>query len=163
MSRQPGRPAPALERVAKWRADRPAFYDQGPVRNRHLISGKEAKVDGKPAYSSAVVAGNTIYLAGAVSGRDAAGNVIGRGDIEAQAVAVYENLKETLASAGATFADLTKITVFATKLEYRAKIGEVRARYIAQPPPASTFVVVSSLADPEFLVEIEGIAVIDNG
>ena len=102
-----------------------------------------------------------MYLAGAVSGRDAAGNVIGRGDIEAQTVAVYENLKETLASAGATFADLVKITVFATKLEYRGKIGEVRARYIEQPPPASTFVVVASLADPDFLVEIEGIAVID--
>jgi 2-iminobutanoate/2-iminopropanoate deaminase len=130
------------------------------MTNRHLISGKEAKADGKPAYSSAVVAGDTIYLAGAVSGRDASGNVIGRGDIEAQTVAVFESLKETLASAGATFADLVKITVFATKLEYRAKIGEVRARYIAQPPPASTFVVVASLADPDFLVEIEGIAVI---
>jgi enamine deaminase RidA (YjgF/YER057c/UK114 family) len=129
------------------------------VANRHLISGKEAKVDGKPAYSSAVVAGDTIYLAGAVSGRDPAGNVIGRGDIEAQTVAVFESLKETLASAGATFADLTKITVLATKLEYRAKIGEVRTRYFSQPPPASTFVVISSLADPDFLVEIEGVAV----
>ena len=128
--------------------------------NRHVISGKEAKVDGKPAYSSAVVAGNTIYLAGAVSGRDASGNVIGRGDIEAQTVGVFESLKETLASAGATFADLTKITVFATKLDYRAKIGQVRARYIPEAPPASTFVVVASLADPDFLVEIEGIAVI---
>ena len=131
------------------------------MKNRHLITGHEAKVDGKPAYSSAVVSGNTIYLAGAVSGRDGAGNVIGRGDIEAQTVAVFEGLKETLGSAGATFADLTKITVFATKLEYRAKIAEVRARYIPQPPPASTFVVVASLADPDFLVEIEGIAVID--
>ena len=133
------------------------------MKNRHLISGKEAKIGGLPAYSSAVVAGNTIYLAGAVSGRDAAGNVIGRGDIEAQTVAVFESLKETLASASATFADLVKITVFATKLEYRAKIGEVRTRYISQPPPASTFVVVASLADPDFLVEIEGVAVIDKG
>jgi enamine deaminase RidA (YjgF/YER057c/UK114 family) len=129
------------------------------MRNRHLISGKESKVNGKPAYSSAVVAGNTIYLAGAVSGRDAAGNVIGRDDIEAQTVAVFESLKETLASAGATFADLTKLTVFATKLEYRAKIGEVRGRYISGEPPASTFVVITSLADPDFLVEIEGVAV----
>ena len=129
------------------------------MKNRHLISGKESKVDGKPAYSSAVVAGDTIYLAGAVSGRDAAGGVIGRGDIEAQTVAVFESLKETLASVGATFADLTKLTVFATKLEYRAKIGEVRRRYISGEPPASTFVVVTSLADPDFLVEIEGVAV----
>lgn len=127
--------------------------------NRHVISGREATIDGKPAYSSAVVAGDTIYLAGAVSGRDASGAVIGRGDIEAQTVAVFESLKDTLASVGATFGDLTKITVFATKLEYRAKIGEVRRRYVEQPPPASTFLVVSSLADPDFLVEIEGIAV----
>jgi 2-iminobutanoate/2-iminopropanoate deaminase len=132
------------------------------VKSRHLLSGKEAKVNGKPAYSSAVVAGNTIYLAGAVSGRDAAGDVIGRGDVEAQTVAVFESLKETLASAGATFVDLVKITVFTTKLEYRAKIGEVRARYILEAPPASTFVVVSSLADPDFLVEIEGIAITDH-
>jgi enamine deaminase RidA (YjgF/YER057c/UK114 family) len=127
--------------------------------NRHIITGKEAKTDGKPSYSSAVVAGDTIYLAGAVSGRDAAGDVIGKGDIEAQTVAVFENLKATLASAGATFADLTKITVYATKLEYRATIGQIRSRYITQPPPASTFVVIESLADPAFLVEIEGIAV----
>jgi enamine deaminase RidA (YjgF/YER057c/UK114 family) len=128
--------------------------------NRHIISGKEARIDGKPAYSSAVVAGNTVYLAGAVSGRDEAGNVIGRGDIETQVVAVYENLKKTLGSVGATFADLVKITVYATKLEYRTKIAEVRSRYVPQPPPASTFVVISSLADPDFLVEIEGIAVL---
>ncbi len=129
--------------------------------NRHIISGHEAKTpDGKPAYASAVVAGNTIYLAGATSGRDSQGNVVGRGDIEAQTVAVYESLKKTLASAGATLADLTKITVFATKLEYRQKIGEVRGRYVPQPPPASTFVVITSLADPDFLVEVEGVAVV---
>lgn len=130
------------------------------VTSRHIITGKEAKTDGKPAYSSAVVAGDTIFLAGAVTGRDAAGNVIGKGDIEAQSVAVFESLKATLASAGATFADLTKITIYATKLEYRATIGQVRSRYITQPPPASTFVVIESLADPDFLVEVEGIAVI---
>ena len=129
------------------------------TQNRHFIRGNEAKLDGRPAYSSAVVAGDTIYLAGAVSGRDSAGNVVGRGDIERQTIAVFEHLKATLGLLDATFADLTKITIFATKLEYRAKIGEVRSRYIPQPPPASTFVVVSSLADPDFLVEIEGIAV----
>ena len=52
------------------------------MKNRHLISGREATVGGKPAYSSAVIAGETIYLAGAVSGRDASGDVIGRADIE---------------------------------------------------------------------------------
>ena len=130
------------------------------MSNRHVITGIESLVNGKPAYSAAVVAGNTIYLAGHVSGRDAQGQVIGKGDIEAQTVAVYEGLKKTLAECGATFADVTKVTVYTTKLEYRAKIGEVRQRYVAQPPPASTFVVITSLADPDFLVEIEAIAVV---
>jgi 2-iminobutanoate/2-iminopropanoate deaminase len=119
------------------------------MANRHVVSGKESKMaDGNPAYSSAVVSGNTIYLAGVTSGRDANGQVVGRGDIEKQVIAT-----------GATFADLTKVTVFATKPEYRAKIGEIRARYFSQPPPASTFVVISGLADPDFLVEIEATAV----
>src|SRR5207245_11394404 len=101
----------------------------------------------------------TSCLCGRGSGRDSAGSVGGKGDIEAQTAAVFDSLKATLASAGRTSADLTKITVYATKLEYRATIAQVRSRYIPQPPPASTFVVIASLADPDFLVEIEGIAV----
>ncbi len=130
------------------------------MSDRHIILGTEALTGGKPAYSSAVVAGDTIYVAGHVSGRDAQGQVIGKGDIEAQAIAVYEGLKRTLTECGAGFGDITKVTVYATKLEYRAKIGDIRQRYISQPPPASTFVVVSSLADPDFLVEIEAVAVL---
>jgi 2-iminobutanoate/2-iminopropanoate deaminase len=130
------------------------------MANRHVVSGKESKMaDGNPAYSSAVVSGNTIYLAGVTSGRDANGQVVGKGDIEKQVIAVMENIKSVLTATGATFADLTKVTVFATKPEYRAKIGEIRARYFSQPPPASTFVVISGLADPDFLVEIEATAV----
>jgi 2-iminobutanoate/2-iminopropanoate deaminase len=130
------------------------------MANRHVISGKESKMaDGRLSYSSAVVSGNTIYLAGCTSGRDASGQVVGKGDIEAQAIAVMENIKSVLTAAGATFADITKVTVFATKAEYRAKIGEVRSRYFSQPPPASTFVVISGLADPDFMVEIEATAV----
>src|SRR5213593_646118 len=102
--------------------------------NHHVITGQEAKLDGKPAYSSAVVAGDTIYLAGATSGRDAAGSVVGRGDIEAQTIAVFESLKRTLATAGATFSDLTKITVLATKLEY---LGEDRGGPLALPSAAT--------------------------
>ena len=130
------------------------------MTNRHLISGKEAKVDGKPGYSSAVVAGNTIFLAGAVSGRDAAGNVIGGSDIEAQTVALFESLEETLASAGAAFADLVKITVYITDPRYREAVGEVRRRYIGNELPASTLVVVAGLANPDYLLEIEGVAVV---
>jgi reactive intermediate/imine deaminase len=112
-----------------------------------------------PSYSHVVKAGNTVYLAGQIS-QDANGKVVGKGDISAQATQVFENLGKALAAAGATFADLVKITVFITDPRYREPVGEVRSKYLASDLPASTLVVVSGLASPDFLLEIEGIAVV---
>ncbi|MBI4640759.1 MAG: RidA family protein [Candidatus Tectomicrobia bacterium] len=112
-----------------------------------------------PTYSHVVKAGNTVYFAGQVA-QDAQGNLVGVGDVEAQAVRVFENLKLALASVNATFGDLVKITVFVTDPRFREKVGEVRARYLKEPFPASTFLVVSGLARPELLLEIEATAYI---
>ncbi len=133
------------------------------MANKHIITGTESLVGGLPGYSAAVIAGRTVYVAGQTAGRDADGNVVGRDDILTQATAVYENLRTALERAGASFEDVTKITVFATRPEYRQTLGEVRARFMPQPPPASTFVVITALADPDFLCEVEAIAVINGG
>jgi 2-iminobutanoate/2-iminopropanoate deaminase len=101
-----------------------------------------------------------VYLAGHGPGRDADGNIVGRGDIEAQAIACFERLKKTLSAAGATFDDIVKMTVFTTKADLRPKVREVRMRYMRQPPPASTSVIITGLAHPDMLVEIEAIAVV---
>jgi len=110
-------------------------------------------------YSHAVKVGNTIYVSGQVA-LDRDGRLVGKGDIEAQAVQVFENLRAVLAAAGASLDDVVKLTTYATHFSYRPKITEVRSRYFQQVP-ASTFVVVTSLADPDLLVEIEAIAVTD--
>lgn len=110
-----------------------------------------------PTYSHVVRAGGTIHIAGQVA-QDARGNLVGRGDIEAQAVQVFENLKQCLASVGASFDDVVKITVFVTDARFREKVGEVRERYLKPPFPASTFLVVAGLGRPEFLLEIEATA-----
>ncbi|HET9001325.1 MAG TPA: RidA family protein, partial [bacterium] len=94
-------------------------------------------------YSHAAKAGGLVFLAGQVA-QDAEGAVVGRGDVEAQAVQVFENLKAVLASAGATFDDVVKMTTYTTSLAYRAKIAEVRARYYKTYFPPNTFVVVAS-------------------
>ena len=83
---------------------------------------------------------------------------MGSGDIEAQTVQAYENIKAVLASAGATLDDLVKTTTYTTSIAYRQKIAEVRTRYFNTYFPPNTFVVVHSLAVPELLVEIEGVA-----
>ena len=82
----------------------------------------------------------------------------------AQTEQVMENLSTALAAAGATFDDVAKITTFVVDYtpEMRSVIGEVRGRYLpADNPPASTLVGVSALAGPEWLIEIEAIAVTD--
>jgi 2-iminobutanoate/2-iminopropanoate deaminase len=108
-------------------------------------------------YSHAAKAGDLVFVAGQIA-QDLEGNVVGRGDIEAQAVQVFENLKAVLTSAGTTLEEVVKLTTYTTSVAYRQKIAEVRARYFKTYFPPNTFVVVASLATPDFLLEIEAVA-----
>lgn len=108
-------------------------------------------------YSHAAKAGGFVFLAGQIA-QDAEGNLVGRGDIEAQAVQVFENMKAVLASAGTTLDQVVKLTTYTTNVVYRQKIAEVRARYFTNYFPPNTFLVVSSLATPDYLLEIEAVA-----
>ena len=110
-------------------------------------------------YSHVIRAGNTVYIAGQTA-TDAQGNVVGRGDITAQSVQVFENLKAALASVGGTFADVASITVYITDARYRDPMREVRTRYLGDKLPTSTLLVVAGLADPEYLLEISATAVV---
>jgi enamine deaminase RidA (YjgF/YER057c/UK114 family) len=111
-------------------------------------------------YSHAIRAGNTLYIAGQVA-LDAEGNIVGAGDIEAQVAQVWQNLKSVLGHAGGSVEDITKITVFTTDIAHRPAIAAARDRVFPNGRfPASTFLVVQSLARPELLVEIEAIAVL---
>ncbi|HLJ60702.1 MAG TPA: RidA family protein [bacterium] len=108
-------------------------------------------------YSHAAKAGGFVFAAGQIA-QDVNGNLVGKGDIEVQAVQIFENLKAVLASAGATLDDVVKLTTYTTSVTYRAKIAEVRARYYHTYSPPNTFLVVASLAMPEYLLEIEAVA-----
>ncbi|HKV44804.1 MAG TPA: RidA family protein [bacterium] len=108
-------------------------------------------------YSHAVRAGDLVFVAGQVA-QDQEGRLVGRGDIEAQAVQVFENLKAVLASAGAGLDDVVKLTTYTTSVAHRQKIAEVRARYFTTYFPPNTFIVVASLATPDYLLEIEAVA-----
>lgn len=114
-----------------------------------------------PLFTQVVKAGDTVYIAGQIA-MDEDGQVVGQGDITAQATKVFENLRTALAAAGADFSHLVKLTIYATDAAYLRPIAEVRRRYLGSPDPVtSTFVAVAGLARPELLVEIEGIAVLD--
>jgi enamine deaminase RidA (YjgF/YER057c/UK114 family) len=101
----------------------------------------------------------------AVSGQvaiDAQGSVVSPGDPRAQAKHVFENLRACLAAAGATFADVIKLTYFVTNIAYLPEIRAVRDQFIdPAAPPASTAVQVVALVRPELLLEIEAWAVVE--
>lgn len=113
------------------------------------------------SYSHAVRMGNLIFVAGEVA-RDIDGNLVGKGDVRVQTEQVFKNLKLVLEAAGSDLSKVGKVVVLTTKLEYRPIIHEVRARFFKEVGhlPASTLAVVSSLADPEWLVEIEAVATV---
>ena len=118
-----------------------------------------------PAFSQVVAARGTrtIYTAGQVS-IDERGALVGGGDLAAQATQAMRNVGLALAAAGASYADIVKITTYVVgyQPEHRAVIGKARAPFFAdRTPPASTLVGVAALALPEWLVEIEAVAVVD--
>ena len=94
---------------------------------------------------------------------DGQGKVVGAGDIQAQAVQVFENLKLALGGIGATFEDIVKFTIFIVGLtqEKRKAVMEVRSRYISHKnPPAATMIGVDKLVEPDLLLEIEAVVAI---
>ena len=106
--------------------------------------------------------GKTIHISGQ-AGIDAAGKVVGPGDLKRQTEQTFENLRLALAAAGATWNDVivTRLYVVNLRPEHVPIIREVRSRYVsAEHPPASSLVGVSALVGAEWLIEIEATAVV---
>jgi enamine deaminase RidA (YjgF/YER057c/UK114 family) len=112
-------------------------------------------------YSQVVRVGNTIYIAGQVSaGADS--NVVGKGDPEAQVRQVWRNIEAAVKAAGGTLQHVVKTTTYVTNIQYGAAVRKVREEvFQSSNPPTSTLLVVAGLASPDYMVEIEAIAVVD--
>lgn len=104
-------------------------------------------------------AGRLVYISGQVAW-DANGNLVGQGDIQAQARQVFQNLRHVLQAAGGDLQHLMKITTYLTKFEDFPAVAQVRSQVFSGELPASTLIVVKSLFHPDFLIEVEGIAAI---
>ena len=114
-------------------------------------------------YSQVVVVeaghGKQIFVAGQTP-RDRDGNCVGPGDMRVQIAQVGENIKAALEAAGATLADIVKTTTYVTDMDEYFKHQDVRMRYFGQALPTSTTVQVARLSRPEFMVEIEALAIV---
>src|SRR5215468_5369768 len=115
-----------------------------------------------PTYSQAVkvTGGETIlYLAGQVA-YDDNGGVAHSGDFKAQARAALQAVKAQVEAGGGTMANIVKVNTYLTDIRHRADFAAVREEFFGKKMPAHTLVAVAALAHPDFLIEIEAIAVI---
>jgi len=101
-----------------------------------------------------------VFVAGQLA-RDKDGNCVRPGDMRAQIEQVGENIKTCLAAAGAGLADIVKTNTYVTDIDEFFRHADMRMRYFGPAMPTSTTVEVRRLAGPDFLVEIEAIAIVD--
>jgi enamine deaminase RidA (YjgF/YER057c/UK114 family) len=135
--------------------------------SKEFLNPKALIPPGGASYShiAKVNKGTIVYVSGQVSS-DATGKLIGEGDFEAQVEQVFHNLKIAVEAAGGTMADIVKLNYYVVAELDQAtvpKLRPIRDRYInVENPPASTFLVVTRLMRPGWLIEIEAVAAIED-
>ena len=115
-----------------------------------------------PAYSQAVKvtgAQTILFLAGQVA-YDDKGNPAHRGDFAGQARAVFRAVKAQVEAGGGTMQSIVKVNTYLTDIRHRADMVPVREEFFGKKTPASTLVAVAALAQPDWLIEVEAIAVV---
>jgi 2-iminobutanoate/2-iminopropanoate deaminase len=105
--------------------------------------------------------GRLVFISGMTSRRPD-GTIAGIGDIEAQTRQVCENIKAAVETAGGTMDDICRVDVYVRNMEHFEIIHKVRREYFKPPAPASTMVEVCKMTSPEYLIEINAVAVLND-
>jgi enamine deaminase RidA (YjgF/YER057c/UK114 family) len=132
-------------------SDRSAFDLISPV-SMHRPNGY--------SHLAKVKRGAPVFIARQVA-LDTSGHLVGLGDFRAQGQQVFDNLKSAVEAAGGTFSNIVKLNVYITDRARLPEYREVRDQFIdVSNPPTSTAVQVAALFRPEFLIEVEAVAVL---
>ena len=125
-----------------------------------IVSKKLRQPSGHFSHATMTEArGKLVFISG-MTARRADGSIAGVGDIEAQTRQVCENIKAAVEEAGGTMADICRVDVFVRNMEHFDAIHKVRREYFPAPAPASTMVEVCKMTSPDYLIEINAIAVV---
>jgi len=125
-----------------------------------IVSPKIRQPSGHFSQATAIAARGTLVFISGMTSRRADGTIAGIGDIEAQTRQVCENLKAAVEAAGGTLDDVCRVDVYVRNMEHFDLIHKVRREYFKAPAPASTMVEVTKMTSPEYLIEINAIAVL---
>jgi len=118
------------------------------------------KPSGHFSQATVVEARGRIVFVSGMTARRPDGTIAGIGDITAQTRQVCENIKAAMVSAGGTLDHVCRVDVYVRNMEHFDKIHEVRREYCKPPLPASTMVEITKMTSPDYLIEINAIAVI---
>jgi 2-iminobutanoate/2-iminopropanoate deaminase len=103
--------------------------------------------------------GRLVFISG-MTARRPDGTIAGIGDITAQTRQVCENIKSAVEAAGGTLDDVCRVDVYVRNMEHFKEIHAVRQEYFKPPLPASTMVEICKMTSPDYLIEINAIAVV---
>jgi len=109
------------------------------------------------AISQGIRVGDLLFVSGQSATNDD-GAVVGAGDFEAQAHQAFANVSRVLEAAGASLADVVKVTIFVTDISPFETIVALRRQYFTPPYPTDSLIEVRALSRPELMIEIEAIA-----
>ena len=128
---------------------------------KQIVSPKIRQPNGHFSHATITEAkGRLVFISGMTS-RRADGTIAGIGNIKEQTRQVCENVKAAVEEAGGTMDDICRVDVYVRNMEHFDAIHEVRREYFKAPAPASTMVEVCKMTSPEYLIEINAIAVIE--
>ena len=127
---------------------------------QQITSKKLRQPNGHFSQATAIAArGKLVFISG-MTARKADGTIAGVGDITVQTRQVCENVKAAVEEAGGTLDDVVRVDVYVRNMEHFDLIHKVRREYFHPPAPASTMVEVTKMTSPEYLIEINAIAVL---
>ena len=112
------------------------------------------------SFSNCLVVGDTVYVSGQHAGAPG-GGILGDGSMLDQTRQALKKIKAIVEAAGATMADIVKLTVYVTDISKRAEVSAARREFFSGDFPCSTLVGITALAAPGLLVEVDATAIIE--
>ncbi|MCY1389516.1 2-aminomuconate deaminase [compost metagenome] len=127
---------------------------------KQINSSRLRVPNGHFSQATSIEATGTLVFISGMTARRPDGSIAGLGDVEAQTRQVCENLKNAVEAAGGTLDDICRVDVYVRNIEQFDVIHKVRREYFREPLPASTMVEVAKMVSPDYLIEINAIAVL---
>src|SRR5246500_5091662 len=138
----------------------PTTGQEGQMPKTQIVSPKIRQPSGHFSHATMIEArGRLVFISG-MTARRLDGTIAGIGDIEAQTRQVCENLKAAVEAAGGIMDDICRVDVYVRNMEHFGAIHKVRREYFKAPAPASAMVEVCKMTSPDYLIEMNAIAVI---